>query len=119
RIVGIAEDITFQQAALEDLANNEALYRRLAETTRVIPFELEFDPVNFTYIGPQAEALLGVPARQWTMRNFWTSVVHPDDLSHVERSFAEALTKPEAHVEVEIRLRKQSGEFCWVRQILR
>jgi PAS domain S-box-containing protein len=119
QIVGIAEDITFQQAALEDLANNEALYRRLAETTRVIPFELEFEPIHFTYIGPQAEALLGFPLRQWTVNGFWTSVVHPDDLSHVERSFAEALTKPDAHVEVEFRLRNQSGGYCWIRQILR
>jgi PAS domain S-box-containing protein len=119
QVVGIAEDITFQQAALEDLANNEALYRRLAETTRVIPFELEFEPINFTYIGPQAEALLGFPLRNWTSHSFWSSVVHPEDLADVERSFAEALTKPEAHVEVEYRLLKQNGEFCWVRQILR
>lgn len=119
QIVGVAEDITFQQAALEDLANNEALYRRLAETTRVIPFELEFEPIMFTYVGPQAEALLGFPQRQWTERGFWKSVVHPDDLPHAARSFADALTKPDAHMEVEIRLRDQGGGFRWVRQILR
>jgi PAS domain S-box-containing protein len=119
QIVGIAEDITFQQAALEDLANNEALYRRLAETTRVIPFELAFDPVTFTYIGPQAEALLGFSPMQWIGSDFWNSTVHPEDLPHLEQSFAEALTKPDAHVEVEFRLRDQSGDFRWVRQILR
>jgi PAS domain S-box-containing protein len=119
QVVGIAEDITFQQAALEDLANNEALYRRLAETTRVIPFELELTPVRFTYIGPQAEGLLGFPSRQWLSPGFWMSVVHADDCSRVEETLAEAVNRRDAHVEVELRLCDSEGEIHWVRQIVR
>lgn len=119
QVVGIAEDITFQQAALEDLANNEALYRRLAETTRVIPFELEFAPIRFTYIGPQAEGLLGFPVGQWLVPGFWMSVVHPEDRAHVEETLAEAVKRRDAHVEVELRLCDSHGEIRWVRQIVR
>lgn len=119
QFVGIAEDITFQQAALDDLANNEALYRRLAETTRVIPFELELTPLRFTYIGPQAEELLGFPLRQWLTPGFWMSAVHPEDCSHVEATLAEAVNRRDAHVEVELRLCDSRGEIHWVRQIVR
>jgi PAS domain S-box-containing protein len=119
QVVGVAEDITFQLAALQDLANNEALYRRLAESTRVIPFELEFEPMTFTYIGPQAETLLGFPVREWSKPDFWRSVLHPDDCVEAERSFAEAITKRDAHAEIELRLRDQTGKYHWMRQILR
>jgi len=44
---------------------SEERFRRLVERTRVIPWEANFDDWTFTYVGPQAVAILGYPLKQW------------------------------------------------------
>jgi PAS domain S-box-containing protein len=44
-----------------ELASSREQYRLIAETTRAIPFELDLAHGRFTYIGPQAQKMLGFP----------------------------------------------------------
>jgi signal transduction histidine kinase len=48
-----------------ELKRSREQYRLIAETTRASPFELDLAHGRFTYIGPQAERLLGIPESQW------------------------------------------------------
>src|SRR6185436_17803218 len=48
-----------------ELEKSREHYRLIAETTRAIPFELDLTEGRFTYIGPQAETVLGVPETRW------------------------------------------------------
>jgi signal transduction histidine kinase len=57
-----------EQAA--ELAHSREQYRLISENTRVIPFELELAQGRFTYLGPQAEKLLGIPAVRWAQPGF-------------------------------------------------
>ncbi len=57
-----------EQAA--ELAHSREQYRLISETTRAIPFELDLAKGRFTYIGPQAEKLLGIPAGRWAEAGF-------------------------------------------------
>lgn len=118
QVVGTAENTTLQHEAAEQLAANESLFRKLAETTPVVPFEMDLSTRRFIYIGPQAELLLGVPVSKWYGPNFWCSVVHPEDDGHLEGLHREALERPGSDIDVELRLRTETGEYKWVRQIV-
>jgi PAS domain S-box-containing protein len=54
-------------------------FQDLVETTNVIPCELDLESWRFTYVGPQAAALLGYPAEEWYRDGFWSAHVHPED----------------------------------------
>ncbi|HEU4780429.1 MAG TPA: hypothetical protein VFS58_11160, partial [Steroidobacteraceae bacterium] len=53
-----------------ELARSREQYRLIAETTRAIPFELDLAHGRFTYIGPQAQEMLGFPEARWKEPGF-------------------------------------------------
>jgi signal transduction histidine kinase len=53
-----------------ELTRSREQYRMIAETTRAIPFELDLSQGRFTYIGPQAQAVLGIPEARWKEPGF-------------------------------------------------
>ncbi len=57
-----------EQAA--ELAHSREQYRLISETTHAIPFELELAQGRFSYVGSQAEKLLGIPLARWAETGF-------------------------------------------------
>jgi PAS domain S-box-containing protein len=53
--------------------------RRLLLIVRIIPWEADANTGQFTYVGPQAEEILGYPVEQWYTENFWSNHIHPED----------------------------------------
>ena len=119
QIVAVATDITAHRAVLDKLASNEAFFRKLAETTGMIPFEVDLRTAQFTYVGPQAESLFGYPLAAWTASGFWPSIIHPSDADAAAKLELDPQGSEEADVHAEFRLRKTNGEFVWVRQVVR
>ncbi|HEX6241030.1 MAG TPA: hypothetical protein VFZ61_09055, partial [Polyangiales bacterium] len=54
----------------DELMRSREQYRLIAETTRAIPFELDLAHGRFTYIGPQAEKMLGFAETRWKESGF-------------------------------------------------
>ncbi len=54
-------------------------FQQLVETTKVIPWELDLETWRFTYVGPQAVALLGHPLEKWYSEGFWSANVRHED----------------------------------------
>jgi signal transduction histidine kinase len=61
-----------------ELTRSREQYRLIAETTRAIPFELDLAEGRFTYIGPQAEELLGIPEARWKEPRFLDALLPRD-----------------------------------------
>jgi signal transduction histidine kinase len=53
-----------------ELLRSREQYRLIAETTRAVPFELDLAHGRFTYVGPQAEKMLGIPEAHWKQSGF-------------------------------------------------
>jgi len=53
-----------------ELERSREQYRLIAETTHAIPFELDLQKGKFTYVGPQAEQILGIPEARWKEAGF-------------------------------------------------
>jgi PAS domain S-box-containing protein len=53
--------------------------QHLVETSKVIPWELDLENWQFTYVGPHAVTLLGYPLEEWFQKGFWDAHIHLED----------------------------------------
>lgn len=63
----------------EPSALDSAVYKTLLESTKAIPWKLDWATMKFEYIGPQIEKLLGWPQASWASSQDWIDRMHPDD----------------------------------------
>jgi signal transduction histidine kinase len=74
-----------------ELARSREQYRLIAETTRAIPFELDLAHGRFTYIGPQAQKMLGFPESQWKEPEFLDVLLPRSRESNVRHQLDECM----------------------------
>ena len=73
-----------------ELARSREQYRLISETTRAIPFELDLAHGRFSYIGPQAEKVLGFPEARWREAGFLDVLLPREREQDVRRAFDES-----------------------------
>jgi PAS domain S-box-containing protein len=74
-----------------ELIRSREQYRLIAETTRAIPFELNLTEGRFTYIGPQAKEILGIPEARWKEHRFLDVLLPRDRESNARQQLDECL----------------------------
>ncbi len=99
-----------------ELKRSEDRFRRLAESTNVIPWAADMTKGRFTYIGPQIERLCGYPAKSWCASGFWADHVHPED----RRKVADSIGPLESggYATVEYKVRSADGRLVHMRNML-
>mgnify|MGYP000956350326 CR=1 FL=1 len=55
------------------------VYKTLLESTKAIPWRIDWKTMCFTYIGPQIEKLLGWSVERWQTVTEWAEESHPED----------------------------------------
>ena len=75
-----------------------AVYKTLLESTKAIPWRIEWSSQRFTYIGPQIEELLGWSRDSWQGVSDWAERMHPEDR---ERVLAFCVSQSQAGVDHE------------------
>jgi PAS domain S-box-containing protein len=98
-----------------ELAASREQYRSLLETTLAIPWELDLASMRFTYVGPQAETILGHSPSLWLTEDFLVKHVHPDDQSSL--SSFQGLAKG-GRAEIELRLASVDRRWLWMRSVM-
>mgnify|MGYP006155440125 FL=1 len=92
-------------------------FKRLLEATQIVQWEADAQTRDFTYVGSQAERLLGYPLARWLEPAFWKTHLHPDDLDRVLRFREEALREHEAY-EFEYRMIAAGGNSVWFHDVV-
>jgi len=92
-------------------------FRRLVETTNVIPWESDAATGRFTYVGPQAARLLGYPVEDWQKENFLADHLHPQDRDETIK-FCMEKAASEREYEIEYRLIAADGREVWFRDFV-
>ena len=63
----------------DEIRQAEAHFRPFLELTNVIPWRADATTWQFTFIGLQAEEVLGYDRQQWYEADFWMEHIHPGD----------------------------------------
>jgi PAS domain S-box-containing protein len=96
-------------------------YRQLVESARVIMWRsaiTEGRGPTFTYVNPEAEAVLGYPVEQWLIEPaFFQDHIHPDDRDNCMQRGAAAVAGEDQVFEH--RMIAADGRIVWLRASLR
>lgn len=106
----------FGRAHGKDVAENADVYRTLLESTKAIPWKIEWATLRFAYIGPQIESLLGWTPDSWVSVDDWASRMHPEDRDYVVNfcvSQSQAGVDHEADYRALTRDAATSGSATW------
>ena len=99
------------------LLDDNAVYRTLLESTKAIPWKIDWATKQFAYIGQQIETLLGWKADSWVSVEDWAMRMHPEDRDYVVNF---CVTQSQAGVDHEADYRaltKENG-YVWIRDVV-
>lgn len=102
---------------VSDLSNDNAVYRTLLESTRAIPWKIDWATKTFAYIGPQIEALLGWSPDSWMTVEDWAMRMHPDDREYVV-NFCVAQSQAGIDHEADYRALTKDNGYVWIRDVV-
>lgn len=96
---------------------DSAVYKTLLESTRAIPWKIDWQSMRFAYIGPQIESLLGWSPASWVSVEDWAARIHPEDRERVV-NFCVAQSKAGTDHEADYRALTQDGNHVWIRDVV-
>lgn len=94
-----------------------ALYRTLLESTRAIPWKIDWATATFAYIGPQIEDLLGWAPTSWRTVQDWADRMHPEDRERVV-NFCISQSHCGVDHEADYRALTTGGDYVWIRDVV-
>lgn len=94
-----------------------AVYKTLLESTRAIPWKIDWATMEFAYIGPQIEALLGWSQASWKSVNDWAERMHPDDREKIV-SYCVSQSQSGLDHEADYRALTRDGNYVWIRDVV-
>lgn len=104
-------------ATLSALDVAPKVYQTLLESTKAIPWHIDWASMTFTYIGPQIETLLGWPQDSWQGVNDWVERMHPEDRDYVV-DFCVSQSKAGVDHEADYRAMTRDGRYVWIRDVV-
>ncbi|MEO8778296.1 MAG: sensor domain-containing diguanylate cyclase [Rhodanobacter sp.] len=96
---------------------DSSVYKTLLESTKAIPWKINWATMQFAYIGPQIEALLGWAPDSWLTVQDWAERIHDEDRDRVVQ-FCVAQSQAGIDHEADYRALSRNGEFVWIRDVV-
>jgi diguanylate cyclase (GGDEF)-like protein/PAS domain S-box-containing protein len=92
-------------------------YKTLLESTKAIPWRIDWPTQTFSYVGPQIEALLGWAPASWATVGDWVARMHPEDQAWVP-DFCVSQSLDGIDHEADYRALTASGDYVWIRDVV-
>ncbi|GGX77093.1 GGDEF domain-containing protein [Vogesella alkaliphila] len=102
---------------VSELSSDNAVYKTLLESTKAIPWKIDWATMQFAYIGPQIEALLGWSQESWASANDWAQRIHPEDRDKVV-NFCVAQSQAGVDHEADYRALTRENGYVWIRDVV-
>jgi diguanylate cyclase (GGDEF)-like protein/PAS domain S-box-containing protein len=101
----------------QPLDSGNAVYRTLLESTKAIPWKIDWATMKFAYIGPQIESLLGWSQDSWVTAEDWVTRMHPEDREYVV-DFCISQSKAGVDHEADYRALTKNNGYVWIRDVV-
>ena len=98
-------------------SNDSTVYKTLLESTKAIPWKIDWASKQFVYIGPQIEQVLGWSQDSWKSVEDWATRIHEDDRERIVNFCVERSLQGEDH-EADYRALTKEGEYVWIRDVV-
>jgi len=102
---------------IDNLATDGAVYKTLLESTRAIPWKIDWATMRFAYIGPQIGDLLGWEPSSWATVDDWASRIHEEDRQRVV-DFCVSQSVAGVDHEADYRALTRGGDYVWIRDVV-
>ena len=99
------------------LAADHTVYKTLLESTKAIPWKIDWATKTFSYIGPQIEGLLGWPRDSWLSVDDWAQRIHAEDREFVLNYCVQQSLAGIDH-EADYRALTAQGDYVWIRDVV-
>lgn len=96
---------------------DSAFYKTLLESTKAIPWSIDWKTMCFTYIGPQIQELLGWAPESWVSADDWATRMHPEDREYVV-NFCVSQSQSGIDHEADYRALTADGGYVWIRDVV-
>ena len=97
--------------------DDEDFYKTLLESTKAIPWKINWETKAFEYIGPQIEELLGWSQKSWKSAQDWIDRMHEGDRDKTA-AFCIKLCEEGKDHEADYRALTADGGYVWVRDVV-
>lgn len=93
------------------------VYKTLLESTKAIPWSIDWETKAFEYIGPQIEELLGWTPDSWASAQDWIDRIHEDYRDEITNY---CITQSESGVdhEADYPALTKDGGYIWIRDVV-
>lgn len=102
---------------INDVPTVNDVYKTLLESTKAIPWKIDWATLQFTYIGPQIEALLGWEPASWQTVEDWATRMHPEDRQWVV-DYCVSQSQSGIDHEADYRALNKNGDYVWIRDVV-
>jgi len=102
---------------INDVPTENNVYKTLLESTKAIPWKLDWATLQFTYIGPQIEELLGWESASWQTVEDWATRMHPEDRQWVV-DYCVSQSQSGIDHEADYRALHKNGGYVWIRDVV-
>lgn len=102
---------------IQRLEDDPSVYKTLLESTKAIPWKIDWSTLTFAYIGPQIEALLGWEPSSWVGVQDWAERMHEEDRDRVV-NFCVSQSQAGVDHEADYRALTKDGRFVWIRDVV-
>lgn len=109
--VQLAADLASRQQTETALIAERDRAQRLLNVTDLIPWEANPNEWRFTFVGEQAENLLGQPLAVWYSEDFFTHCLHADDRHIIYELFTNQQHDQQSQL---FRMSHRDGQTIWV-----
>lgn len=97
--------------------DDNKIYKTLLESTKAIPWRIDWATTKFSYIGPQIEQLLGWTPESWVGVEDWAARIHEDDRDFVV-NFCVSQSQAGVDHEADYRALTKDGDYVWIRDVV-
>ncbi len=106
-----------RMVSAKEFSDDPQVYQALLESTRAIPWKIDWASMKFAYIGPQIEPLLGWSRDSWRSVEDWAQRMHPEDRERVV-NFCVTQSQAGADHEADYRALTRDNGYVWIRDVV-